>query len=140
MTQVFFSPTADYCSALDVVRPDGRGQYSGKTLDDFRLEHADVQIVDSEVSVQHDRNRRITPPVEITQERFWELLECLPPCKWKRGVDGEAFHISERITYDIVDWCVRIGEKYYSFQDTDKMSADEAIKKVADVFLKMEAA
>lgn len=131
MTQVFFSPTADYCSAIDIVRPDGRGAYSGKTLEQIREEHPDVQVAHIDVSVQHDRNRRMTLPSEITKERFWELLECLPPCKWRRSPSAEAFHISERITYDIVTWCVRIGESYYTFDDSDKLTAGDAIQKVA---------
>lgn len=129
--QVFFCPTEKYGSALDIVRPDGRGMYSGKTLDEFIFEYGDVSIVDQEVAIQYDRNRRITPPKEIDEKRFDWLLNCLPPCKWGRFGDGEAFHMSERITHDIVTWCVRLGDKLYSFDDTDKLTAREAVDRVA---------
>jgi hypothetical protein len=129
---VFFSPSAKYCSAIDLAR-DGRGAYSGKTLDDFRAEYPDIQIVDEDVSIQHDRNRKISPPREITEDEYTDLLECLPPCKWGRGeFGGSAFHVSERITYDIVTWCVKLGDKHYRFDDTDKINATKAVQRVRD--------
>jgi hypothetical protein len=130
--KVFFSPSAKYCSAIDIVR-DGRGAYSGKTLDEFKAEYPDIQIVDDEVSVQHDRSRHITQPREITEDAYTDLLECLPPCKWGRGeFGGSAFHISERITHDIVTWCVKIGDKHYRFEDTDKLNATQAVQRVRE--------
>lgn len=138
--QVFFSPSASYCSAIDVVNPEtGRGVYSGKTLDEFIFEYGDVSIVDDEVAVQHDRNRRITEPVEITEERFMEMLEVLPPAKWRRSASAESFHIIERITHDIVDWFVRIGDRYYTFADTDKLGAEDVIRKASVLHCKEAA-
>ena len=130
--QVFFSPSAHYNSAIDAYDPaTGLGRYSGKTLEELTFEYGDVTIVDQQVAIDHDRQRNITPPRAITEDRFHDLLECLPPCKWGRFATCEAFHMSERITYDIATWCVRIGSSYYEFQDTDRMTAQEAIDKVA---------
>jgi hypothetical protein len=139
MAQVFFSPSAKYCSAIDVVNRNGIGAYSGRTLEQLREEYPDISIVDEQVSIDHDRNRRITAPVEISQEDWYYLLEVLPPCKWGRSASAEAFHISERITYDIVTWAVRIGTKYYRFDDTDKFSATDAIQKVSALHTKEPA-
>ncbi len=138
--QVFFSPSAKYCSAIDVVNPaTGRGVYSGKTLEEFVFEYGDVSIVDDEVAVQHDRNRHITEPVEITEERFMEMLEVLPPAKWRRSKSAESFHISERITHDIVDWFVRIEDRFYNFADTNKLSAEDVIRKASVLHFKEQA-
>lgn len=130
--QVFFSPSAKYCSAIDVV-VNGIGAYSGKTLEQFQQEYPDIQIVEDEISVQHDRNRKITAPQEITEEAYNDLLDCLPPCKWSRGATGgSAFHISERITYDIVTWCVKLGDRYFRFDDTDQLNATAAVQRVRE--------
>lgn len=130
--QVFFSPSAQYCSAIDLVR-DGRGAYSGKTLDDFKAAYPDIEIVDEDVSIQHDRNRAITAPREIAEDEYTDLLECLPPRKWGRGeFGGSAFHISERITYDIVTWCVKLGDQHYRFDDTAKLTTTQAVQRVRD--------
>ena len=118
---------------------NGIGAYSGMTLEQFIAKYGDVTIVDQEVAIQHDRNRRITTPVEIDEERFHDMLNCLPPCKWGRSESAEAFHMSERITYDIADWFVRIGDKFYTFADTDKMSATDAIRKASVLHFKEQA-
>lgn len=41
-------------------------------------------------------------PIDL--ERWEYALECLPPCKWHSIAGGEIFHVSERITGDIVNW------------------------------------
>ncbi len=127
---VFFSPGAQYCSAIDAVRPDGIGLYSGKTFNELLVQYPDLQIVDEAVSIAHDRNARITQPMAITREQFDDWLNCLPPCKWKHGNGVSAFHVSERITYDIVTWVISLGGDCYAFNDTCKLTADEAIARV----------
>lgn len=130
--QVFFSPSAPHFSAIDGYNPDtGRGHYSGKTLSELQQEHPDISIVDISTAIEYDRQRRMTPVTETTQEKFWHMLEALPPCKWSRSKSAEAFHMLERITYDIVDWFVRIDDRFYTFADTDRLSADDAICKAS---------
>lgn len=137
--QVFFSPSAQYCSAIDVVQ-DGVGAYSGKTLEEFKAEYPDIQIVDDSVSVQHDRQRRITAPKEISEDDYTYLLEVLPPCRWSNRGGASVFHISDRITYDIVTWCVRIGERYFSLDDSDKLNGSQVIDMVATKFFPFKEA
>ncbi len=138
--QVFFSPSAEYCSAIDVVQPDtGLGVYSGQTLEQMRERYPDISIVDDEVAVQHDRQRRITDPREISEEDWQCLLECLPPCKWVRHSSAESFHVSERITHDIVTWCVRIGTKFYRLDDSCRLSHDDVVRKAAVLHFKEPA-
>lgn len=135
--QVFFSPSAQYCSAIDVVNPKtGRGVYSGKTLEEIKAEHSDTVIADAEVAAQHDRQRRITDPREISQEDWRYLLEVLPPCKWVRHSNAESFHISERITHDIVTWAVRINGNFYRFDDTCRLSHDDVVRKASVLHFK----
>jgi len=48
------------------------------------------------------------PVIEVTEEYFMDMLEVLPPCKWTNQALYETFHISERLTENIVEWLVRI--------------------------------
>lgn len=59
------------------------------------------------------------PFKQISEERYWDMLECLPPMKWhdiERGVN--IFFISEAYTADLHDCfiCLNNGreKKYYS--------------------------
>lgn len=51
----------------------------------------------------------VNVPSVIDRDRFWELLEVLPPCRWERYQDFEAFYVSECITGNLYTFCVRIG-------------------------------
>ena len=50
---------------------------------------------------------------EITKERYWDMLECLPPVRWTRSPAREFFFISEAFTDNLHSVFVRIGKKYY---------------------------
>jgi hypothetical protein len=56
-------------------------------------------------------------PVEITAERFDEMLSILPPVAWKTDHDGESFKICERIAGTVTSIFVRIGTRFVTFSD-----------------------
>jgi hypothetical protein len=58
---------------------------------------------------------RMTVDEAVTKctERFWDALEVLPPCKWGHVEHFEVFHVSERITGNLVDWYASDGESYW---------------------------
>ncbi len=57
---------------------------------------------------------------EIDESDFWWLLECLPPCRHQTFCNVEMFHMSERISHDLVHWVGKIGERYFKLVDSDK--------------------
>jgi hypothetical protein len=60
----------------------------------------------------------IEPIREITRERFDEMLDILPPQKWQGcGTTQQTFHISERLTDNVVCWLIRRGPRYFELQD-----------------------
>jgi hypothetical protein len=52
-------------------------------------------------------------PKEIDRDRFWYLLEVLPPAKWTRREGSESFMVIECETANLYTRCARIGERYY---------------------------
>lgn len=76
------------------------------------------------------------PPREIDQERFWNALECLPPCKWAgMGTLFESFHVSERLSGNVVSWYVRHGERYFEI-DQDATLTREELRAMVAVYMK----
>ena len=53
------------------------------------------------------------PAKEITEERFWYLLEVLPPAKWTRLPSSESFMVIECQTGNLYTWCARVRDAYY---------------------------
>lgn len=74
----------------------------------------------------------ITAPEPITKEKFWDALEVLPPCRWHARLGVEMFHISERVTHDLVAWYGRVGDKYFWFNDRSNVDSDYLAKKFAE--------
>ena len=50
---------------------------------------------------------------EVTEDRYWEMLECLPPqmFKWFKG--GNIFRMSEYQTGNITDHFMELDWKFY---------------------------
>ena len=69
------------------------------------------------------------PPEEITKERFWYMLEALPPVGWKHGAGCESFKMSERWSGNVTYIYARIGEKYFEMRDDIRTPHDVIIEK-----------
>jgi hypothetical protein len=54
-----------------------------------------------------------TPPQEITEEQWWDALECLPPEAWKRGDHWETFRMMEYLSGTVTAHYIRKGNRYY---------------------------
>lgn len=51
---------------------------------------------------------------EITEEKFYYMLECLPPCRWHTHKGVELFYISEAYTSNLHSFGAKLNGKYYS--------------------------
>ena len=77
----------------------------------------------------YDHSKYIKPPVRITEDRWEELLNVLPPAKWT----SLKFFVSECITADLYTCCVRLrtpgGTDMAHFEMVESISAtDEQIR------------
>ena len=54
------------------------------------------------------------PWQEITEEKWWDALEVLPPEKWQTVAGVEIFRMMEYTTGDITSHYARIGDRYFS--------------------------
>jgi len=59
----------------------------------------------------------VTEPKRIDQERFNDMLDVLPPCRWHSCGGFEVFHVSERYTGELVSWFGHTGDHYFEFMD-----------------------
>jgi hypothetical protein len=66
-------------------------------------------------------------PKEVDAERWWDMLEVLPPSRWTRAGGTESFHVCEYLSGNFVSWFVRIGERYFELQDVDTMKHGELV-------------
>lgn len=63
----------------------------------------------------HTEDYYLSLPVKfITKERFYWMLEGLPPGYWYRSPDTESFQLIEMQTGDVTKAFLRIGDTYCS--------------------------
>lgn len=98
MTQrCFYEPGA--LNIIDVVKADDRSQVNNETLEEIRLRYPKAELWDFDAACeavkQVQREAYVTAPVLITEERYMEMLEILPPVDWTRTSAGSSFKLAE---------------------------------------------
>ena len=116
-----------------VTLEDGRviGRYTGMTKEQLCAQmKTELQVTDRETFAKMLDDSYVTDPKPITEERFQEALECLPPLQWGRHLGVESFRFMERYTGNITSIYARIGDQYWEFMDRFNMSRDDLAQKV----------
>lgn len=85
-------------------------------------------------------NYGFAPAKEITEERYQDMLEVLPPCKWTSPARGcSVFHVSERLSKNIVSWFVQVGSRFFELQDVDTLTGAQVLALVSHAINSPEA-
>jgi Protein of unknown function (DUF1419) len=79
---------------------------------------------------QRFENSFKSEPVEITEERWDEMLGVLPPVGWKNDGTHESFKISERTAGSITAIFVRIKDRYFELSDTITLPHRDCVERV----------
>lgn len=72
---------------------------------------------------------QVTAPKSITAEYYNGMLEVLPPCRWSTYGIFSAFHVSERISGNLVDWYGKCGDKHFTFVDMANLASEQVATK-----------
>ncbi len=127
--QVFFSPSAKYMPVIDYFKEgESFAVYSNKLRSELVEEYPDGIITTWEDAGRMIDERATTAPKEIDKDRFWYLLEVLPPVRWNRGDWAETFRVSECINGTVYTACVRIGERYFELQQPIRVTHAELVE------------
>jgi len=104
---------------------------SGQTREDYEAQEG-IKLIEYSwddylaMSAEY-MNGLKTKPTECGKDHYWEMLECLPPCRW----DGNVFHVSERLQGKLVNWYFEKDGKYFGFVDDEDISNDD-LRKIID--------
>lgn len=110
---------------IDEVNPEtGKSLYGSKTLEQIQAEYPGAEIADLDTWAAAKEKALCTIPEPITEDRFMEMLEVLPPQRWQIGrrmpawdyTDSESFELSEHTSGRVTLVCVRVGDDYFSYQ------------------------
>ena len=129
-SRCFYNPVT--ASVIDICRPDGTG-YWGTTLETARAEYS-PEVIECCVDWAHEQSENACkkPVREITEERFDDALNCLPPASWVRSVGVQSFHMCEMWSGSISDIFVKIGGRFFCLRDTIRLTHAERVQRCAD--------
>lgn len=121
-------------SIIDVARTNDKGEtvtyFHGMTLEKLREIHPTAQL-DTIEAVQKMREDAVrSDPMPISEEQYWDALECLPPLDWVVGSHAESFKMVERYSGRMTNIYARLGRTYWCFMDVDTLPHLEIIAKV----------
>ena len=71
----------------------------------------------------------VKPLTEVTEERFDEMLNVLPPSKWRGGAGAQSFHLCEYLSGNIVLWLMELNGRYFQCQDVDSLTHVELMER-----------
>ncbi|MCM7470795.1 hypothetical protein M8R87_19620 [Enterobacter bugandensis] len=72
--------------------------------------------------------------MEITEDRYIDQMETLPPVDWCRGFGGESFKSMEFTGGDVTAIFVRYGERFFECHDLHTRNHRELIGDVIGRF------
>ncbi len=95
-----------------------KSNFLKEDINQIRLRYPKAVIVPFEWAIEQINEAakekfRLLIPIEITKERYSEMLECLPPVQWTRSDDGESFKMAERTFGDITACFVKKNDKFF---------------------------
>ena len=120
-TAVFSHTTGRLHTALTA---EGVCMFSGKTVEEIQQDSGEALEVMPfmqalELANAASRARYCRGPERISQERYEDMLNVLPPENWQRGVGYSCFRLSERLDGAIASFFVRIGDSYYQINEDE---------------------
>jgi hypothetical protein len=116
-------------SIIDTVTEDGLTFHFRNTLEEVLERFPGAELWEVEKAFAEVQRLTyeyyISAPVEITEDRFHEMLNVLPPVKWRQEHGSESFMISERLTMDIRSIYCRVGDRYFEMADRQSLTHQE---------------
>lgn len=116
---------------------EGVCMFSGKTVEEMQQgsgEALEVMpfIQALELAEAASRARYCQGPERISQERYEEMLNVLPPENWQRGVGYSCFRLSERLSGAIASFFLRIGDSYYEINEDEGANPSDLFRACMD--------
>jgi hypothetical protein len=102
---------------VDFVQPDGLTSVRKRPFKEYMQERPNLVLVPyckfEAITKKMDDADASNPWHEIDKERYWEMLELLPPEKWETTGSCEAFRMCEYWTSNITNHFFKINNRYF---------------------------
>lgn len=126
------NPLCVFCEATNnLIDFLHAGETSAEAVGRLSDEYGELLVViPTDQAMKRHEQAAKTPPEEITEERFNDMLNVLPPVDWTITGNGESFKMSERYTGSITSIFVKLNQRCFTFRDTIKLPHDDCCARV----------
>lgn len=131
----------------------GRSYIEKENLEEIRLRHPGAEIGDLDDCAQRSEEMFRTDPREITQEKYDEMLNVLPPQRWVqdggtswrqhgyqtfclRTADDytSSFEMSEHMYGRVTSFFVAIGQRFFTYDGYAGTPHQDKVRRCAEAF------
>ncbi|MCP2234015.1 hypothetical protein [Erwinia aphidicola] len=131
---VFWNKNAARTDWRDAFLVDGVYRASPEatawTLEQLNADGGNFEMVTFEEAYQRHCDTYILAPVEISAERFNDMLELLPPLDWHIGASSQSFRLMEMTCVNVTAIFAVYGGRYFELCDRVTLTHDEIIGKI----------
>ena len=131
--KVFYVPNA---LGYEDVAVEQDGQYVSfigqKTLAQMQEKHPTIELIEYDVWYIRQQETFKQEPKVITQERFNEMRDVLPPKDWVAHGGSESFKSIENLMGSMTNIFVRVHDAYYELVDCNSLTHAMILKRVCD--------
>ena len=118
------------------MRDDVHSDYGGETLQELRDRYSNphlITVTPERIAFMLKRyDKALSQPFEeISQERYYDLMDYVPPKRFSRN----RFFVGEAYSGEMYDLCFRIGDRYFKALRDIRLS-DEEITSEINAFAK----
>jgi len=113
-------------ACLTSMSDDTRSDYGGETLEELRQREKNPYLIavspDRMVLLAKRYSRALCRPFrEITEERYYDLFECVPPARMGRG----WFFVGEPYYGNLHSLCFRLGGRFFTAKRSVRLTDQE---------------
>ena len=122
---------------VDTATAAGLGSCTGDNLQQVQARYpvAELMPLDEACRLAQEAQRAhyCHGPVEITAERFEEMLNVLPPMQWKRGPGAQSFKMSELTCGTLTGIFCEVRGRYFELCDDVRNSHEWIVRECRKV-------
>lgn len=132
-----FAKPGTLCAWDEAINLNGKWvtRCSGRTLPELQRDYPDMAMM-TRVEFTRQANAAARTEVrEISEERFIDQLEVLPPMCWVRGDATQSFKSCEMYAEDVTTIFVQIKGRFFEFRDVFTLSHQDILARIdAEIF------
>jgi hypothetical protein len=137
MDKVYYSPS--YKGIITLPHPTNPNVSAyGTKINDLLLEYPDMILISFDKATDLQDAAYRTKPALTTEDRFNDMLDCLPPQNWKNINGGCYFQMCEFLAGNITAYFACKNNAYYTWNDTAWLKPQQVEEILSQIIIKGE--